>query len=1267
MQATKQQSGSKVRSGGALPTLFCVPDYTILLVPTTPLRFLMSNFHLRTCICSDHVFNSQKSLSLHENSCLAIAKRDVARYVPYRSQYKKSHRMRGSVHSSKQVCLADTDLGSGPGVGECSTVARSTEEQASATAPNRIHAPPLDSATRPMTRAHTRRLCTTYREDCDALPEPPAPLPPIQNPPLSIQNPRRNLRPVPFITPTDTFGRYRVYQSRPLTIPDSDCVPEDFCDQPQSLEVLDQTGPEPRLNESIHDAIAPCPNISTYYFQDWFWNGSSKSKASREDLRQLMLRPDFNARDLDGVNLLALDQALAQATYEQSGSGVLKASDGWSARTVTVPIPLLGKGRVHSATTAPIEGLFSRSLLGGIRKGFMRNDIRNFVYEPYQSYYVPPGAPLSKPQMIMDEIYTSPAMLEAHKEVQRLNISDAKCALPRVVAAVMLGSDALQLGDFSKKKAWVLYMWLGNLSKYERCKPTSNSCYELAHLPSLPDHIKDRIAELNGRPASSALLAHLRRELMHAVLHELLDDEFLHAWRHGIIVKCADGITRRVFPRIFTYSADYPERVLLATIRDKGRCPCVRCLIPMDLIHKMGTRSDMQARTKHPRRDSLHRQKLVTRARSLIYKDHKAVGNTEVEGLLRPTSLVPTENAFSRRLFSLKFNFYNMFVVDLLHEIELGVWKSLLTHLIRILFGCGADVIAKFNHRFRQVPTFCNSTIRKFSDDVASLSRLAARDFEDILQCCIPVFKGLLPEPLDTQVQRLLFTFAYWHALAKLRQHTSTTLAKLSDVTKQLGDKMRALKESTADLEIFETPREFSSRQRRAAAKAQQSNLSEVVQVVRKRCELNLNTPKFHAIVHYVEIIRFFGTTDSYSTQTTELQHRKVKIQWERTNMKDAVPQMVRIGDIGDTLRGIKDRLDQLQSTKPSDDGVQLLQPNYIAIPNLAAYGIGQSERSEDAFNLPLWIHRNRQDFAVKFFIPLLKEHLLSRIPGMHQSSDLHKVTIQNDRLYSHATLQVNYTSYDVRRLQDTINPRSPYRFIVLPADTDAHAHPFLYAKVLGIYHANVRFDGRPARRMNFLWVRWLDYDEEAPGGWDVCRLDRVFYGKCRNDFELMNAFGFVAPHHIIRAAHLIPDFESGTTNPPGRTLVSDNEESDWKHHYVSRFVDRDMFMRYLGGGIGHFNRFPPSEGVEHPTYSIDDNEGEGLDINELQTAAEERIEFDNEDNSRGGNTAEVDPYADREGWWGEEYCDTDSNDAGSDDEPEDEADDGFIVDLYDF
>ncbi|KIJ34411.1 hypothetical protein M422DRAFT_263554 [Sphaerobolus stellatus SS14] len=35
----------------------------------------------------------------------------------------------------------------------------------------------------------------------------------------------------------------------------------------------------------------------------------------------------------------------------------------------------------------------------------------------------------------------------------------------------------------------------------------------------------------------------------------------------------------------------------------------------------------------------------------------------------------------------------------------------------------------------------------------------------------------------------------------------------------------------------------------------------------------------------------------------------------------------------------------------------------------------------------------------------------------------------------------------------------------------------------------------------------------------------------------------------------------------------------DYLHHYVNRFVDRDMFMRYLGGGIGHTIHFDPTAG----------------------------------------------------------------------------------------
>lgn len=43
----------------------------------------------------------------------------------------------------------------------------------------------------------------------------------------------------------------------------------------------------------------------------------------------------------------------------------------------------------------------------------------------------------------------------------------------------------------------------------------------------------------------------------------LLDDDFIDAWKNGILVKCGDDILRRLFIRVFTYSADYPEKYVL--------------------------------------------------------------------------------------------------------------------------------------------------------------------------------------------------------------------------------------------------------------------------------------------------------------------------------------------------------------------------------------------------------------------------------------------------------------------------------------------------------------------------------------------------------------------------------------------------------------------------------------------------------------------------------------------------------------------------------
>ena len=59
---------------------------------------------------------------------------------------------------------------------------------------------------------------------------------------------------------------------------------------------------------------------------------------------------------------------------------------------------------------------------------------------------------------------------------------------------------------------------------------------------------------------SDPFFTHCRRELFHAQWRDILDDEFLQAYEHGLVFVCGDNLKRRLFPRIFTYSADYLEK-----------------------------------------------------------------------------------------------------------------------------------------------------------------------------------------------------------------------------------------------------------------------------------------------------------------------------------------------------------------------------------------------------------------------------------------------------------------------------------------------------------------------------------------------------------------------------------------------------------------------------------------------------------------------------------------------------------------------------------
>ncbi|KAF8599346.1 hypothetical protein BDV93DRAFT_449512, partial [Ceratobasidium sp. AG-I] len=944
--------------------------------------------------------------------------------------------------------------------------------------------------------------------------------------------------------------------------------------------------------------IAPCPNISTFYFQHdhWVQSGSLRSCSSRNIFqRQVLRRPDFRGEDVAWVDLDKLDSQLAESA--KTRNPLCPDSEGWKSVPLRVQIPPVRQTRTtlsNNPEPAPlyvtVHGLRVQKLIDIIYRAFTSNNKHTFHYDAFESFWIPPGSSVVQALRTSGEMYSSPAMIDAHKEVQRLKIRDVNCTLPRCVAGFMFASDGLQFGNFSHAKGWPIFAYFGNESKYERCKPLSSACYHIAHIPTV---ISEQIAQIhNGKPPSEALITHLRHELMHEVWKYLLDDDFIDAWNNGIVIECADGHKRRVFPRILTYSADYPEKVLLATIRNGGTCLCPRCTIKIGSVPQMGTPSDMRLRTVKRRIDNEKRRGKVRRARDLIYKLGLAVKTDGVEEILKGESYVPTLNAFSCRLGATKFDIFAALVVDQLHEIELGVWKSLFRHLVRILHSGDTLglAVSKFNQRFRSVPTF-GSTIRKFSKDVASMGRLAARDFEDILQSCMPVFKGLLPPICDEPAQRLLYLLAQWHGLAKLRLHTEVTLKALKKLTTQVGDEMRAFADLTQDLDIRETPKEYQRRKKqyeavRSRSKPKKSIPSQgVANEGRRRCTLNLETYKFHSMGDYVRCIERYGSSDSYSTQINELHNRSIKLQYLLTNKRNATTQMTAIGDVKRVLLEMMDELLDREE-RLNAPSIDIPPPESDATNSLlsgSGYTIGQSERSEDSIpSIIRWVQQYENDDAMRFFIPQLKRHLLLRLLGSRSHVDYHdqeldNLYIERDRMYSHNTIHINYTTYDILRQQEVLNPKTSKRFIMLPTEymhDSGASHPFLYAKVLGIYHAKVVYRGSSPRRMEFIHVRWLYYDYEQPGGGETYRLDRLGYEACRTDQDVLDLFDFVDPADIIRASHLIPDFCSGTSSNllSGPSLATDDQENgDWNHFYVNRFVDRDMLMRYLGGGAGHY------------------------------------------------------------------------------------------------
>jgi len=161
-------------------------------------------------------------------------------------------------------------------------------------------------------------------------------------------------------------------------------------------------------------------------------------------------------------------------------------------------------------------------------------------------------------------------------------------------------------------------------------------------------------------------------------------------------------------------------------------------------------------------------------------------------------------------------------------------------------------------------------------------------------------------------------------------------------------------------------------------------------------------------------------------------------------------------------------------------------------------YHIAASQRAY--CDILAWVHENRNNPGIKVshhrilktrltndqdFIPRLKDHILARYFNVtydgderaFSDSERDLLTFGSNRMYSHDTLRVNYTTYDAQRAQDSINIQTRPHIMVLAHkdEEEDKRHPYWYAKVLGIFHVNASIsDQTTMHKMDFLWVHWF-------------------------------------------------------------------------------------------------------------------------------------------------------------------------------------------------
>lgn len=253
--------------------------------------------------------------------------------------------------------------------------------------------------------------------------------------------------------------------------------------------------------------------------------------------------------------------------------------------------------------------------------------------------------------------------------------------------------------------AYPVYITIGNIPKSIRRKVNRRATLLLGYLPV--DHFTD-VADPNER-------ARLRHQLTHDAMAVLMEP-LKRAAKEGVVMTCADGRQRRVYPTPAVFEGDWPEQCGIASA-DEGGCPVC------EQVHDQRSHYPNLTPTRNPN-DTL----AALRAYLQNDRDPGELAALRLKPWWPWWASIPN------------FNFHASIMPDLLHQLYQGMIKTHAVKWTKHVLG-----VELLDRCFKAMPGAVG--LRQFTRGISGLkaTQWTGRESKEVAKQLLPIVAGQNP------------------------------------------------------------------------------------------------------------------------------------------------------------------------------------------------------------------------------------------------------------------------------------------------------------------------------------------------------------------------------------------------------------------------------------------------------------------------------------------------------------------------------------------